>query len=527
MLEERGAIAVDQGDLDRIRILYEQGDCLGAYGVAREIGPLARWGGTDARVLAGRLAAHLGAGRLASAPHLRAWRDDPADPEACYYRARTTLGRRGPLPTWEFLRRVGPLDGATDEVRSDWLATHALALTGLRDFDAAETYMAEAERVAPGRAWLKVEQSCLFEMEDRYDDALAAAREALALRPWYRPAAQAAARLLQLLDREAEAVDFLAEAAGRVGSGLIAAHLAGVQFEIGRYADATRSLDRFAELSPLIDAPIRRWLAGRRSDIAYRLDDRAATARFARESGEPFFLALAGRLEAPDADGREAQLVVGFVRQHRQTCALATLTALARFWGREADHLEIAGEICYDGTPDHRERSWAEADGWALREFTMTWDAAVGLLDRGVPFTLTTVETQSAHLQAVIGYDARRGTLLIRDPTLPHEGEALAGPLLERYRSVGPRGMAMVPRDRGELLDGLDLPEAELYDHLHRVQVALREHDREAAAAAFEALGAEAPGHRLAHHARRLLAAYDADTPAQLRALEALRAAFP
>src|SRR5208337_2657716 len=97
---------------------------------------------------------------------------------------------------------------------------------------------------------------------------------------------------------------------------------------------------------------------------------------------------------------------------------------------------------------------------------------------------------------------------------------------LERYRSVGPRGMAMVPRDRDQLLDGLDLPEAGLYDHLHGMQVALREHDRAAAAAAFEALRAEAPGHRLVHHARRLLAIYDADTPDQLAALEALRAAF-
>ena len=94
------------------------------------------------------------------------------------------------------------------------------------------------------------------------------------------------------------------------------------------------------------------------------------------------------------------------------------------------------------------------------------------LIDRGVPFTLTTVETQSGHLQAVIGYDARRGTLLIRDPTLPHEGEALAGPLLESQRSVGPRGMAMVPLERAGLLEGLDLPEAGQHDQLHRIQVA-------------------------------------------------------
>src|SRR4029077_15736535 len=123
--------------------------------VVRTIGPLERWVGTAARILAGRLAGHLGARRLCSALHLRAWRDAPADPEACYYGVRTALARRGPLAAWTFLRRVGPLEGGTDEVRSDWLATHALALGGLRDFAAAEGFLAEAERSAPGRAWLR------------------------------------------------------------------------------------------------------------------------------------------------------------------------------------------------------------------------------------------------------------------------------------------------------------------------------------------------------------------------------------
>jgi tetratricopeptide (TPR) repeat protein len=524
---ERSPIAVEQDVLDRVRALYDRGDCLGAYEVARAAGPLGDWSGTAARVMAGRLARHLGGFRLGSAMLLRAWRADRADPEACYYFARGTAAGRGPLAALEFMRRVGPLDGAADEIRSDWLATRAIALGGLRDFDAAESALDEAERVAPGRAWLRVERSSLFEMEDRYDDALAAAREALALRPWYIPAVQATAGLLQLRDREAEAADLLAEASDRLTSAAVAALLSNIQFELGRFEDATRSLDRFAALTPLIDAPTRRWLAGRRSDAAYRLGDLASAVSFARESGEPFFKEVADRIEAAGPDDRRVRLAVPFVRQHHQTCGPATLAALARYWGREADHLEVAGAICYDGTPDHLERSWAEANGWIAREFTVTWDAAVALLDRGVPFTLTTVETQSAHLQAVIGHDARRGTLLIRDPTLPHEGEALAAPFLERYRSVGPRGMTMLPRERAGLLDGVELPEEGLHDRVHRIQLALRGHDRDAAAAALDALREQAPAHRLAHHARRLLAIYDADATAMLSALEALRALFP
>ncbi|MDG3004459.1 C39 family peptidase [Paludisphaera mucosa] len=525
-IEGHGAVAAAPADLGRIRELYEAGDYLGAFEVARGLGPMTRWPGASAKVLAGRLAWQLGAVRLGLALPLRAWRDDPRDPEALYYRARAMLGRRGPLAAWRFLGRVGPLDAAPDEIRADWEATHAMALGGLRDFERAELRLAEAERITPGRAWLRVERASLLEMEDRYEEALAAAREALALSTWYRPAVQSTAHLLQLLDREAEALEFLAEADRRMNSGVIVGQLAGFQFEAGLHAESMASLDRYEALSPMMDATTRRWLAARRSDAAYRLGDVAAAVTYAREAGEGFFREVADRMQAAE-DDRRVRLGVRFVRQHHQTCAPATLAALARFWGREADHLEVAEAICYDGTPDHRERSWAGANGWRAREFTVTWDAAVALLDRGVPFTLTTVEPQSAHLQAVIGYDARRATLLIRDPTLPHEGEALAGPFLERYRSVGPRGMAMVPSARAELLDGVDLPDAGLFDRLHRIQVALRGHDRDAAAAELAAMRAEAPDHRLTHQARRHLALYDADGPTNLEVVAAMRAQFP
>ena len=43
-------------------------------------------------------------------------------------------------------------------------------------------------------------------------------------------------------------------------------------------------------------------------------------------------------------------------------------------------------------------------------------EPAQALIHRGIPFTFTTVDPANAHVQAVIGYDGRRGTLVIRDP---------------------------------------------------------------------------------------------------------------
>ena len=106
------------------------------------------------------------------------------------------------------------------------------------------------------------------------------------------------------------------------------------------------------------------------------------------------------------------------------TCSPATLTAISRYWGKPAEHLEIAEEICYDGTPHTSERRWALEHGFIAREFRVDWQSARALVDRGVPFTLTTVYPAFAHLQAVIGYDAVRGTLVIRDPMQPAQGGA-------------------------------------------------------------------------------------------------------
>ena len=113
-----------------------------------------------------------------------------------------------------------------------------------------------------------------------------------------------------------------------------------------------------------------------------------------------------------------------------------------------AEHLAVAERICYDGTPAPSERRWAEENGWEVREFTITKEAATGLLDRGIPFTLTTVDPGNAHLQAMIGYDGRRGTFILRDPYERNWGEADQEEFLKHYRSSGPRGMAMAPKEK-------------------------------------------------------------------------------
>jgi tetratricopeptide (TPR) repeat protein len=507
--------------------LYDQGLYLQAFRLGESFAPLRCWRGTEARILAGRMTGNLGSQRLGDWHFIHAYRGDPTHPDACWYFANFLAGRKGPLPAWRFLRKVGALDGAPPESRSHWLALHGSVLGRLRDFDAAEEWLGGAEAVGHVHPWIALERAALYALEDRSDDAERMARRALEIRPWYRPAVQWVAHFLVEKERDEEALELLEEAGRRLESCAIWTQLAGLQMELKRYDDARASLDRFEQLAPLLDKEMAEWLAARRSDVFHFLGDNDRALEQARKVPGHFYEQIVKRLEAPPADTRRTVLNVGFVRQHHQTCAPATLASICRFWDKPVEHLELAADISYAGTPHHAERRWAEQHGWVVREFTVTWESAVGVLDRGLPFTLTTTEPTSSHLQACIGYDARRGTLVIRDPSLRNQAEFLADGLFERYRSTGPRGKAIVPKEEAHRLDGLELPDAPLYDRLYMLESALEKHDRQQAEVECRAMEDTAPDHPLTLHARRTLAHYDADPTKVLRIVEKLLRHFP
>jgi len=505
--------------VSEVERLYARGLYLEAWKAAERAAPLHAWKGVGPRIIAGRLAYQLGDRRLGRRLHLRLHRVAPGDALAWEWSCRALEHR---LSAWDLLRLLS-LGPALE--RAEALSWVAVLAANLRDFDEAERMLTRAEARGPESAWVAVDRAAVCQMADAYEAAMEAADRALTFQPWYRPAVEARAHLLLLADRGDEAEAFLAEASSRIESGSVAMLLAARHIEEERAEDAEAALDRAEEVMPLRGREVVAWLAERRSDVEYLRGDRAGAERWARQGG-PFHRALADRLARAAPDARRVVIDVPFVRQHHMTCAPAVLAALSRHHGVSAGHLQIVDAICYDGTTSHAERGWAERTGYCTREFTVGWDSARALLDRGLPFTLVTHHPGGAHLQSVVGYDEARGTLYLRDPFHALLGEITpAG--LDEQRVAGPRGMALAPPALADRLDGLDLPESDLYDLYHRVQSGLWQHDRPDAAAACDALEARAPGHRLALQARRSMADYDGDLEAELAAVQGLHALFP
>jgi tetratricopeptide (TPR) repeat protein len=517
----------------KLRELYAQGRYRQAFDYAGPFGPFRSWTGTPARLIGGRLAIQLGAPRLGRRLHALVFRASPAYPEAIYYHARYRLEKFGPLACWRFQRQHPDWSDAPPELHADWLALQGFVAARLRDFDRAERWINRAESIAPTRPWIAVERASVYDLAERYDDALTSARRALELQPWFRPGVQAAAHTLLRLGRETEACELLQEAAERIESGLILAQLATVQSDLGRHADALRSLDRYAELCPLLEKEPRRWLAARRSDLHYKLGDTASAVTFAREAADEFYLKFAERLESRrEQTGDRSPSPVSCLLSPASCFlppgpGLPPYEQLAKHWNHPLPNPPADATPPADGLPDAAERNRAEHAGWRTIEFTLTPDAAFALIERGVPFLVALVEAGFTQARLAVGGDRLRDSISFLEQGERRPTEAPLEPFLDRFKGTGPRCLALVPATEAARLDGLALPDADAYDLLFELQRSLLSHNREVAVSALDQLRLKHPGHRITKTAVFALARYDAHPVRMIAALDELLVDFP
>lgn len=508
--------------------VYERGQTVDALKRAEAFAALKNWGGVEACVLAARIATNAGARRLSCRLSLRAWQTNPAHPDAQLQHGFQLAEWRGSLAAWRAMRNWNTAQETNDNDQAELLALHGRLATDLRDFTTAEKFTTAAEKLS-ALPWIRLQRAYLLERQDRVEEALEIAREATArhAHPFYRPGVQLIAHLLQLLDRDAEAIDLLKQANEVLQSGPIAAQLYSLLNENNHWIEAEAALNRYVAMSPLLEPPLQKWVASQRARVAFHLGKRASAIGFLRELDDEFHKNFSKNLEVAPTPSDRVQLEVSFVRQHFKTCAPATLAALGRYWKMPSEHLKLAEAMCYDGTPSWQQRDWAERNGWLVRDFRVTHESLVTLITAGIPFAISTVEATSAHMQAVVGFDKVRGTILLRDPGQPYVVEVYAENFFKYHRAFGPHGTVFLPEQKRSQLDGIVLPDADIYDQFHCFSLCLSRHDRAGASTILEAMVAAYDGHALTWEARLFLAGYDANVSEQMRCLDKLLEIFP
>ena len=515
--------------LRQIQGFYDNGQYLKAFQLSQLLGPLKHWRGSREMVLAGRLAFNLGSRRLGAVMHRLALRMHPDDPRVITFAMLTMSSRLGP---WETLRRMklhGDMPNADVGNQSDWLALKALSYAQLRDFQKAEYWQERAFELSPQSPWLYVTKTAILEYQDRHDEATAAAEQACAIKPTYRPAIQTLANRYIESNRDQDAVNLLFKAVNEIESGVVRCQLASFYRELEFYDHAMQLYDGIEVYFPLMadDAKYEQWLSTVLADLHYLTGNREKASAFARKADDEFYTGFADRLEDTAFVGNRVQLSVKYVKQHNVTCAPATLTAIADYWQKGIEHLDIVETICYDGTPSYSERRWAAQNGFKTVEFTVTWETATALIDQGLPFTLTTIEPGNGHLQPIIGYDSYRKTLITRDPGNRHASEFAVEKMLERYASTGPRGMALVPNELAHKLEGITFTDAKEYDLLFNIELCLEKHQRDKANEIVTLMEQHFADHRLTLRARSSVSRYDSDSQKMLTTIVRMLEKYP
>ena len=336
---------------------------------------------------------------------------------------------------------------------------------------------------------------------------------------------QAVAHLLLKRGADDEVARLLAEASHQLESGVVTAQLATVLYDRGDYAGASAALDRYAELSPLLEKAVRSWLAARRADVRYKLGDRAGAAESARVVEEPFYTAFAERLSGsplPEA------VKLDFDLTPPEGDNPQAYDLLTRYWKQpRLDDAEPDGPPSLDGAPDAFERERFETAGWATREFTLSGDCLEAVLRRGVPAIVTLVEAGFGQPRVTIGFDPTRQSVSLADASERRASEAPLSTLLERFAASGPRVLLAVPAAEAHRLTGLDLPDAEQYEVLYAAQKAARASHPETCVTELARLRELAPGSRLARYGDLIYARAAGHPVLLLEAARALRVDYP
>ncbi len=512
-----------------IKKLQQAGLYLDAWELTKNLPPPEEWTDVAARLDVATLIGRLGDPKRESRMVLKAWRDPQNRPAAREGMFWEVVVNRGDYLAWQWLQKNVPGAGESAERQADHHSRLAVVLMKMRDFERAAEALERACALQPEERYLTLLKADLLLQRGSQEEALDLVQEVIEAEPDYVAAIDMAADILVDLGDDEAALELLQRSMKVVQAGSLARSLANLQMQLKQYEDVAGTLSIYERLMPLKDQACLDWVAGMRCDLASRQLDLPAALHWARQVAEDgFHSRLVPRLKAnPAAGWHPVLLPVPDIQENDLTSGPAALATLAAFWEEEVADVELADEVCYDGTPPYKDREWAEAAGWAVRVFKVTVESARTLIDAGMPFVLNTVEGGMGRSQVVAGYDDRRTVFFVFDPADPSNDEFLASESLEKQAPYGPRGLVMVPTAHRSALAALDLPESEAWHLLHQLMAALAGNDSGAAAKALRSLHSRHPGHVLFWRGELEMARHDGDLPRQMTALEALLEMHP
>jgi len=477
----------------------------------KEWGPINSWKTQEQLYIAMRLYMNLGGDRKSDAILLNLWRKNKSSPvvlkSILYYK----LNRVGPILTNEFVKENEVYILKNKSLTTELFGFKSILQKIFKNYSQADSLLDKAILIDPADSWLTSLKIQLLAEQNETEEAKLQASKLFDAYP-----SPFNMRVLSNILRKESGIAASIE--------LYKKHLNSYQsasfwFEYaallaGNYdwSACEQAILKFENIRIVKDKEDDKTLTLWKAQIAIHNQeiDKAIGLLSSEVSG--YWSIISENLKKSGGILNRKVLNVPFLRQEHMTCAPTTISALCSYWGDNYNTNEIADEICFDGTPETKERQWLREHNYAFKEFELETELAYALIDNDIPFALVTTNGYSSHIQAVIGYNKQIGTIYIMDPSSSVMQELLVKETIEYEAYNGAKCIAFVPKEKSDLLSQFSFPASELYPILDEFNRAEERNDYVSATVALSNLKDQAPNHRITLKVERSFAIWNNDT---------------
>jgi tetratricopeptide (TPR) repeat protein len=497
---------------DLIKDLCKVGLYLDALTKAEsEWGPINSWDSPEKVLIAIRLYMNLGGDRKSDALLLTLWRKDKHCPDLLNRVLFYKLNKLGPILANEFLKEHEQIILTVEKYKPDLLGFKSIIQKIFKNFSKADNLLDKGIIIDPSNSWLTSLKIQLLNEQLGSDGAKEQAEKHFDAYPSpYN--LRVLSNIITKADGVSASIDFYEKHINRYQSANVWLEFAQLLASNHDWPKCEYAIKQFESTRIIKDKCEEQFLLSWKGQIAihYQNIDKAIDILSSHKGS--YWKVVTENLKQSKGTLNRKIIDVPFLKQEHMTCAPTTLAALCQYWGKDFNSKDIADKICFDGTPDRKERQWLRDNDFHFREFELESDLAYSLIEHDIPFALVTTHGFSAHIQAIIGFNKQVGTLYVMDPSYSIMQEILTKETIESEAYSGARCIAFVPSEKSYLLSPFNFPASELYTLWDTYSNAEEKNDYITAKTALSSLITIDPDHRITLSAERNFAVWNNET---------------
>lgn len=492
----------------------------------KQWGPIDTWQDIEKLTIAIRIYSNLGGDRVSDALLLKLWRKHKYSADLLHRVLFYKLNRLGPILANEFLQQQESVILEGIKLNTDILGFKSIIQRIFKNYSVADQLVEKALSLDESNSWLGSLKIQLLAEQEELDVA-----KPLAVKLFDSYPSPYNLRILSSIVAKSDGLGasilLYQQHAPKFQSASVWLDYAQLLAADHNWVECEGAIKRFEQVRIIQDKYDQRTLLAYKGQIAIYRQKIDLAIELLSQLDSRYWNIVIENLKKGGGKVNRKLLDVPFLRQEHMTCAPTTLAALSRYWGRDVNSNDIADEICFDGTPDTKERQWLRDNDFYFQEFELETDLAYELLDHDIPFALVTTNGFSSHIQAVIGYDKQVGTLFIMDPSQAIMQEMLTKETIESEAYNGARCIAFVPSEKRQILSGFNFPASNLYPLWDDFNCAQQKNDFVTAQSALEQLKVVDATHRITLRVERSFAVWNNDTNKILASNNSLLDRYP